>query len=128
MNFPENLKYTKDHEWIAEDGTVGVTDYAQKELGDVVFVELPKAGREIKAHDELCVLESVKAVSNVYSPVSGKVVKINEELSKASEVINKDPFGSGWIAVIEISDKKETGSLMDLTAYNKYLDELHSKH
>ena len=125
---PETLKYTKDHEWIAEDGTVGVTDYAQKQLGDVVFVELPKAGRELKAHDELCVLESVKAVSNVYSPVSGKVIKINDELSKASELINKDPFGSGWIAVIEISDKKETGSLMDLTAYNKYLDELHSKH
>jgi glycine cleavage system H protein len=125
---PEALKYTKEHEWISDDGTIGVTDHAQKELGDVVFVELPKIEKELNISDALCVLESVKAVSNVFSPISGVVSKINEKLSQSPELINQDPYGEGWIAAVEIKDKKELDSLMNFDEYKKYLDELHSKH
>ncbi|MCX5749851.1 MAG: glycine cleavage system protein GcvH [Candidatus Saganbacteria bacterium] len=121
--YPENLKYTKDHEWIDLDGKTGVTDHAQKELGDVVFVELPKAGSDLKQGQELCVLESVKAVSNVYSPVSGKVIKINGELSNSPELINRSPYEEGWIAAIEIKDKKELDSLMSASEYKKLIGE-----
>jgi len=125
---PEEIKYTKEHEWIAPDGTVGVSDYAQKELGDVVFVELPEAGKTLEAGQELCVLESVKAVSSVYSPVSGSVLKVNAALSSSPELVNREPYGSGWIAKLKIKEASQLESLMDLASYQKYLDELHPKH
>ena len=122
------LRFSKDHEWISPEGSVGVTDYAQHELGDVVFVDLPKSGQEVKKGDEFCVLESVKAVSNVYSPVSGKIEIINEALSSKPELINTSPYGDGWIAKIKISDRSELSSLMDQKSYEEYLNELRSKH
>lgn len=118
---PQTLKFTKEHEWISVDGTVGVSDHAQHELGDVVFVELPKTGKEIEQGKDLGVLESVKAVSNIYSPVSGKVIAVNEELTKTPELINQDPYGKGWIAKIEIKDKNELNSLMSIEAYKNSL-------
>ncbi|MEK7375630.1 MAG: glycine cleavage system protein GcvH [Candidatus Margulisiibacteriota bacterium] len=125
---PEELKYTKEHEWIAPDGTVGISDYAQKELGDVVFAELPKAGKVVEAGQELCVLESVKAVSSVNSPVSGKVAEVNSALSANPELVNQDPLGKGWIAKLEIKDILQVSKLFDLASYRKYIDELHPKH
>jgi glycine cleavage system H protein len=116
---PKELKYTKEHEWINTDGTVGVTDHAQHELGDVVFVELPKANKELAKGTELCVLESVKAVSSVYSPVSGKVISVNDSLSNNPELINQDPYGKGWLAIIEIKDQNELNSLMSAADYEK---------
>ncbi len=126
--YPDYLKYSKDHEWVKNDGTVGVTEYAQKELGDVVFVELPNVGKEIQKGHDLGVLESVKAVSNVFSPVSGKVKQINDLLVSEPELINKAPYTDGWIAEIEIKDKKELDSLMNAAEYEKYVNEIHSKH
>ena len=120
------MKYTKEHEWIREDGTVGITDFAQSELGDVVFAELPKEGKEVVKGGELCVLESVKAVSTVYSPVSGTVTKVNGALSSSPELINKDAMGEGWIAVIKMKDPSELSSLMDESQYKKFVDELHT--
>ncbi len=128
METPTSLKFTKDHEWVSPDGKVGVSDYAQHELGDVVFVELPKAGREVKKGQEICVLESVKAVSNVYSPVSGKIEEINSKLSDAPELVNKAPYSEGWIARIAPSDKSELTGLMGPDDYKKYIDGLHSTH
>ena len=125
---PEDLRYTKEHEWIAPDGTMGISDYAQKELGDVVFAELPKPGKTLEAGQELCVLESVKAVSSVYSPVSCKVTGINEALSANPELVNQDPYGKGWIARLEIKDSSQVSKLFDLASYQKYIDELHPKH
>lgn len=124
----EHLKFTKEHEWINKEGLTGISDYAQKELGDVVFVELPKIGDTILKGKEFATLESVKAVSNVYAPVSGKIIDINAKLSSKSELINNNPYGDGWIIKIEIKDPKELDSLMDVNSYNKYLNELHSSH
>ncbi len=123
---PKDLKYSKDHEWISVDGKVGVTDYAQKELGDVVFVELPKLGKEVKVKGELGVLESVKAVSNIYSPVAGKVAKINTDLTDKPELINVSPYEEGWIAEIEIHECSELETLMNARDYQAYIHELHS--
>ena len=125
---PEELRYTKEHEWIAPDGTMGVSDYAQKELGDVVFAELPKAGKTVEAGKEICVLESVKAVSSVYSPVSGKVTGINSALLTNPELVNWDPYGKGWIAKLEMTDNSQISKLFDFASYQKYTDELHPKH
>lgn len=125
---PDELKFTKEHEWISKEGIVGISDYAQKELGDVVFVELPKLGDNLLKGKEFATLESVKAVSNIYAPVSGKITGINTELSSKSEQINADPYGNGWIIKIEMTDPKELDGLMDETSYNKYIDELHSSH
>ncbi len=101
MRFPEDLKYTEDHEWLSPAGRVGITDYAQDALGDVVFVELPEVGAVVKAGDAVGVIESVKSVSDLYSPASGKVVKVNEQLRDQPELINQDPFGEGWVFELE---------------------------
>ena len=122
MNFPENLKYTKDHEWIQIDGDVGIvgiTDYAQGELGDVVFVELPAAGRSLKAHETFGTIEAVKAVSDLYAPVSGEVVEINPELEKTPEIVNKDPYGKGWMVKIKLTNPSEMAALLSVAAYKQ---------
>lgn len=116
------MKYTETHEWVEVKenvATVGVTDHAQHELGDVVYVELPQLGKQVKAGDEIVVLESTKAAADVYSPVSGKIVAINEALKNASEMINKSPEGEGWIFRIELSNPVELESLMDKETYLK---------
>ena len=120
MNFPNDVKYTKDHEWIRVEGvvgTVGITEYAQGELGDVVFVELPAVGAAVKAHATFGTIEAVKAVSDLYAPVSGTVTEVNPDLSKTPEIVNKDPYGKGWMVKIRIADPSELASLMDSEAY-----------
>ena len=120
MNFPENLKYTKEHEWILLDGeigTVGITDYAQGELGDVVFVELPAKGKKVKQHDSFATIEAVKAVSDLYAPMSGEVTESNEALKSTPELVNKDPYGKGWMVKVRISDPKEVEGLLNASAY-----------
>lgn len=114
---PKDLKFTKEHEWISPDGTVGISDHAQKELGDVVFVELPKLSAALKKGQEMGVLESVKSVSSIYAPADGKVVKINEKLSQTPELVNQEPYGQGWIAKLELSDRKQSGELMNHEDY-----------
>ena len=118
--FPENYKYTKDHEWVAVDGdigTVGITDYAQQELGDIVFVELPEVGQELKVGEPLGNIESVKAVSELFSPVTGTVVEVNEALEEQAETVNQDPHGGGWIVKIKLAQPAELDELMDAAAY-----------
>jgi glycine cleavage system H protein len=124
----EGLYYTKDHEWaqVLEDGTVlvGITDYAQKELGDLAYVELPEVGKEVAKGDVLCELESVKAVSEVYAPISGEIIEVNEELEDAPEKINEDPY-EAWIAKIKPTNlEEELKELMDANAYAEYLKSL----
>lgn len=122
MTFPENLKYTKDHEWIqidGETGIVGITDYAQGELGDVVFVELPSVGRVVKAHDSFGTIEAVKAVSDLYAPASGSIVAVNPELEKTPEVVNKEPYGKGWMVKIKLSNPSEVAGLLSASAYKQ---------
>ncbi|MDE0045677.1 MAG: glycine cleavage system protein GcvH [bacterium] len=122
-----NRLYSKEHEWIVVDddvGTVGISDYAQEQLGDVVFVELPESGREVARNDELCVVESVKAASEVYAPVSGEVVEVNDALGDDPAEVNADPYGSGWFVRIRLADAGELDELMDEDAYGEYLSEL----
>ncbi|AEC52810.1 glycine cleavage system protein H [Pyrococcus sp. NA2] len=124
----EGLYYTKEHEWVQvlDDGTVlvGITDYAQKELGDLAYVELPEVGKEVNKGDVLCEVESVKAVSEVYAPVSGEVVEVNEELSESPEKINEDPYGA-WIAKLKPKNlEEELKELMDAEKYAEYLKSL----
>lgn len=122
MNTPKELKYTKDHEWVRLEGNravVGITDFAQSQLGDVVFVETPEVGSEVSAGSGFSVVESVKAVSDIYAPLSGTVVEINETLADTPEAVNQDPYGEGWIAVIEISGNGELDDLLDSEAYEK---------
>ena len=117
-------RFTKDHEWIKIDGkigTVGITQFAQSQLGDVVFVEVPPAGKAVKAGGEAAVVESVKAASEVYSPVSGTVKEGNSALPDAPETVNTDPQGAGWFFKIELADTKELDGLMDQAAYDKYV-------
>ena len=123
--YPEDYKYSEDHEWIRiEDDicVVGITDYAQDELGEVVFVELPEAGQTFEAHDEIGSIESVKAVAEVYTPISGEVVEVNEALEEAPETVNKDPHGEGWLVKIRVSSTDVLGELMDVEAYQHFLD------
>ena len=124
--YPADYRYTKDHEWIKIDGssgTVGITDYAQHELGDVVFVELPKVGAKIKAGESFGSVESVKAVSDIFSPVSGEIAEINASLVDSPEKINQDPHGTAWLVRLKLDDPKEASSLMDAKAYQAYVDE-----
>jgi glycine cleavage system H protein len=120
MTLPEDLKYTKDHEWIRVDGstgTVGITDHAQGELGDVVFVELPAVGKVVKKGDSFGTIEAVKAVSDLYAPVAGQITEANSELSATPELVNKDPYGKGWMVKIKIANPDDLKELMDASAY-----------
>jgi len=124
VTFPENLKYTKDHEWIrveGETGIVGITDYAQGELGDVVFVELPQIGKKVKQAESFGTIEAVKAVSDLYAPASGEVIEINTELEKSPELVNKDPYGKGWLIKIKIGNKNDLNNLLDVKAYRELI-------
>ncbi|WP_094604478.1 Glycine cleavage system H protein [Sporomusa silvacetica DSM 10669] len=126
MNIPKELKYSQDHEWVKVEGdtaTIGITDYAQSQLGDVVFVELPEDGAELAVGAGLSVVESVKAVSDVYTPISGKIIAGNESLADAPELVNQDPYGEGWIAKIEITDSAELANLLDSEAYEQLVAE-----
>lgn len=117
---PGDLKYTKDHEWLKLEGdeaTIGITDHAQEALGDITFVELPAVGDSFSQHDTFGVVESVKAASDLYMPVSGEVIAVNEELESAPESVNDDPYESGWIVKIKLSDPAEVDSLLDASAY-----------
>ena len=118
----EGLKYTKTHEWVKLAGAkakIGITDHAQHELTDIVFVELPTVGKQIKKGEELCVVESVKSVSEVYAPVSGKIVAVNTKLDDSPETINSSPYDDGWLVEIEIQDKAEANTLLDAAEYKK---------
>jgi glycine cleavage system H protein len=124
MTFPEQLKYTKDHEWIRLEngvGTVGITDYAQGELGDIVFVELPSKGKKVKQGESFGTIEAVKAVSDLFAPVSGEVVEINAELEKSPESINKAPYEGGWIIRIRLGDEGEMGKLLNSKEYRQLI-------
>ena len=126
MRFPADLKYTKDHEWAKLDGktlTVGITDHAQGALGDVVFVDLPKSGRELKKGETFGVVESIKAVSDLYSPVTGKVVESNSALPDDPAQINREPHGA-WMIKIEVSNPSELSDLMDSQTYSKFVESL----
>ena len=126
MSIPNDLFYTENHEWISMDdkeAVVGITEHAQEELGDIVFVELPSVEEEIDQFEEFGVIESVKAVSDVFMPVSGIIVEVNEELMDKPEMINEDPYGSGWLIKIEVKDKGELDELMDSTEYEAFLKE-----
>jgi len=121
----KDLKYTKEHEWIKIKGdiaVVGITDHAQAELTDIVFVELPEAGKEVKKGEELCVVESVKSVSEIYAPLSGKIVKVNSKLDDSPEIINESPYDDGWLVELEIKDKSEVNSLIDAETYKKTIE------
>ena len=119
---PKDLRYTKDHEWVRVDGetaTIGVTDFAANQLGDVVFVDLPVVGRSVDQFATFGVVESVKAVSDLYAPVSGEVVDVNGNLASKPELVNSDPFGEGWMIRVEIGDAAQLGELLDAAAYEK---------
>jgi glycine cleavage system H protein len=123
--YPEDLKYSKDHEWVRLDGddcVFGITDFAQAELGEVVFVELPEVGESFDAGDEIGTIESVKAVAEVYAPISGEVVATNEELADAPEKVNDDPHGEGWLVRVRPSSEDALGELMDASAYREFID------
>jgi len=121
---PEKLRYTKDHEWIRVEGDVGVvgiTEHAQAELGDIVFVELPKIGAKLEQSASFGSVESVKAVSDVYSPVAGEVVEVNTALSDAPEKVNEEPYGAGWIMKLKLSDAQQVEKLMTASEYDDYV-------
>jgi glycine cleavage system H protein len=123
---PENIKYHKEHTWVKVSGkraTVGITDHAQEALGDIVYIDLPEAETAFEANSELAEIESTKATSSVISPVSGTVIEVNEELVESPEIINEEPYGKGWVAVLEIDDESELDELMDSTEYERYLEE-----
>ena len=120
MKIPEHIKYTKDHEWIRVEGEfawIGITDYAQGELGDVVFVELPKVGAKLFKGKSFGTIEAVKAVSDLYAPAAGEVVELNKVIQDSPELVNKDPYGEGWMVKIKVTDNSELGSLLDAAAY-----------
>lgn len=125
MNFPEEFKYTEDHEWILiEDDvvTIGITDFAQDQLGDIVFVELPEVGDSLEVGKSFGVVESVKAVSDVYAPVSGEVVEVNEELPDDPEVLNNSPYGDGWMIKLKLADTAALDALMDVATYQEFVE------
>jgi glycine cleavage system H protein len=120
MAYPDDLSYSKEHEWVRQDGTratIGITSFAADELGDIVFVELPEVGATLSQFGTFGVVESVKAVSDLYAPVSGEIVEVNEALRDSPELLNSDPFGEGWIAIVEMSDRSELDTLLDADGY-----------
>jgi len=122
------IRFSKDHEWVKVDGdvaTIGITPYAQEQLGDVVFVELPDVGKQVTKGKELAVVESVKAASEVYAPLTGEVVEVNSALTDAPATVNEDALGKGWFAKVKVSNKGELGELMDEAAYKTYVEGLH---
>ena len=124
MDYPKDYKYTKEHQWVAINGdtaTIGITDYAQSELGEIVFIELPTVGTIISKDTVLCVAESTKAASDVYVPISGKITEVNEELEDNPSLVNKDPYNAGWIVKIDSFDKAEFDSLMTDVEYQSYI-------
>jgi glycine cleavage system H protein len=124
MNFPDNLKYTKDHEWISlqgKIGTIGVTDYAQGELGDVVFVDIDPNKKNINAGESIGTIEAVKTVSDIFAPCNGKIVEVNSGLQSTPEVVNTDPYGAGWMVKIEVSNPSDLNSLLDSKAYKELI-------
>lgn len=126
MNIPETLKYSKEHEWISVDGenvTIGITDYAQGELGDVVYVELPGIGDHFDNNDTFGTIEAVKAVSDLFCPVGGEVIEINEDLEDAPETVNKDPYNKGWMIKLKIDNVSELNDLLDAKAYKELIGE-----
>ncbi len=126
MEFPDNLFYTKDHEWIKIEGTtatIGVTDYAQEQLGDIVFVDLPSIGQELKREDTFGVVESVKSVSDCYAPITGKVSEVNEDLADNPAMLNEDCYGEGWMIKVEMKDANEAKKLMKAAEYQAFVKE-----
>ncbi len=124
MNIPDNLKYTKDHEWIKVEGgiaTVGITDYAQNELGDIVYIEVNTVGETLEQEETFGTIEAVKTVSDMFMPVTGEITEFNEELESNPEIANKDPYNEGWIVKIKMSDPSEVDALLDAEAYKELL-------
>jgi len=124
MENPIDRKYTKEHEWIKIDGDIaiiGITDFAQDQLTDVVFVELPEVGKQIEQNGNLCVVESVKSVNDIFSPISGEIVEVNKALENSPELVNKEPFEGGWIAKLKVKNEAELDKLMTTEEYNKFL-------
>ncbi len=122
-NIPDDLRYSKEHEWVRTEGdvaTIGITQFAQDQLGDVVFVELPEKGASVRQHASLGVVESVKAASDVYAPVSGEVVERNVKVIESPELVNSSPYGDGWLVKVRMSDKAEAGALLDAAAYAEH--------
>lgn len=126
MDFPKDLKYHKEHTWVKVEGSralIGITDHAQEELGDIVYVELPERGSEAERDESFGTVESAKAISELFAPISGRVVDINEDLADQPELINDDPYDSGWLVEIEMSDTSELDSLLTADTYKKYIEE-----
>ncbi|MCK4393049.1 glycine cleavage system protein GcvH [Candidatus Bipolaricaulota bacterium] len=126
MTHPTQFRYTKEHEWVDLEGNhakVGITEHAQDKLGDIVFVELPAVGTAVKKGENLATVESVKAVGDIYAPMSGAVVEVNTQLESSPETINQDPYGAGWLVILEVSDPSEADSLLDASGYEQYLNE-----
>ena len=126
MEAPPGLKYSKEHEWVStedEVATIGITDHAQEQLGEIVFIELPAVGDKVSKDDPFGVIESVKAVSDIYAPVSGTVVAINEDLPESPEMVNEDPYGDGWLIKIKVSDGSDFEDLMDSAEYEEMIAE-----
>jgi glycine cleavage system H protein len=124
MNFPSELRYTKDHEWIRVEGTtgtIGITEYAQGELGDIVFVELPGKGTKLVQGKPFGTIEAVKAVSELYAPVSGEVLEANKAVQETPEIVNKEPYGSGWMIKVKLENLKEADALLNVDAYKKLI-------
>lgn len=127
MNFPTDLRYTNEHEWVrveGDTGTIGITDYAQDMLGDVVYLDLPAAGANVAQHDKMGEIESVKAVSDLYSPVGGEIVEVNQEAVDSPELVNSEPYGRGWMIKVRLSNASEAGALMSAEEYEAFVDKL----
>jgi len=123
---PENLKYHREHTWVKVSGkraTIGITDHAQEALGDIVYIDLPDADTPVEVNSELAEIESTKATSSVISPISGTIIEVNEDLAESPEIINEEPYGKGWVAVLEIEDESEMDELMDASEYERYLED-----
>jgi len=125
MNIPDNLKYTKDHEWLKVEGNtaiIGISDFAQGELGDIVFIEIETQGETLDKHEVFGTIEAVKTVSDLFMPISGKVLEVNPKISETPEIVNKDPYGEGWLIKINISDSSEINSLIDAAGYKAHIN------